>query len=116
MIPWTDILIFMGVGIAATGGVVLCRFLARKWQTWQIQQHLNRRAAVARPGGKGLTQDDKAILGEKRKDARRARLKKSFARLGHADFYITAGIFILICAILVVLAIVNKFHKWYTLP
>lgn len=112
MIPWTDILIFMGVGIAGTGGVVLCRFLLRKWQTWRIQQHLNRRAALATPGAKGFTQHDKAPLAKKCEDARRARFQKSFARLGHADFYITAGIFIVICAILVVLAIVKKFQKW----
>lgn len=111
MIPWTYILIFMGAGIAGTGGVVLCRFLFRKWRTWRIQQHLTRRAAVATPGAQGLTQHDKTTLAKKRKDARRARLKKSFARLGHADFYIATGIFILICTILVILALFSKFHK-----
>lgn len=111
MLPWTYVLVFMGVGIAGTGGVVLCRFLFRKWQTWRIQQHLTRRAAVATPGVKEFTESDKVRLAEKRKDARRARLKKSFARLGHADFYIATGIFILICAILGVLALLNKFHK-----
>ncbi|MDE0423518.1 MAG: hypothetical protein OXN25_01480 [Candidatus Poribacteria bacterium] len=111
MIPWIYVLIFMGAGIVSTGGVVLCRVLFRKWQTWRIQQHLTRRAAVATPGAKGLTQDEEARLTQKREDARSSRLKKSFARLGHADFYIAAGVFILICAILVVLALFNKFHK-----
>ena len=92
-LPLTDWLLGATVLFAATGTVILCRFLLRKWQTWQIQKFLDQRSALASPGEQKLTTYDKQALTRRIRQSGNERLKKSFAFQGNADLYVAIGLF-----------------------
>ncbi|MDE0689508.1 MAG: hypothetical protein OXI61_15180 [Candidatus Poribacteria bacterium] len=110
-LPLTDWLLGATVLFAATGTVILCRFLLRRWREWRIQKFLDQRAALASPGAQKFTAYDKQLLTKRIRQSGNERLEKSFAFQGNADLYVAIVLFGLAMFALVLLALANGFHK-----
>ena len=110
LLSYMDILIGAVALIGIVGGVLIFRFLHRKWKNRQLS-HIT--SAVLPSEKKGFTQHEKRVFAQKIQETRTNNLKKSFAGEDNSTYMILATVGLIVIAVLWLLHAISKGFKPY---